>query len=162
MCRLTTRDVRSEHPLNHVYFVSVDFTRDRIFEKLTETGYDPAKKTLFLWEGVTFYLSETEVRKIMRSVSAQAFKDSILLADIYAIRMLNIGKSAAGKYVMGYTEEEFGFGLDLTEAWETLCQSLSGVSLWTWATLFLWAVIKGKDLSWWLPKLPTKGSLACC
>ena len=38
----------------HVYFVSVDFTRDRIFEKLTETGYDPAKKTLFLWEGVTF------------------------------------------------------------------------------------------------------------
>jgi hypothetical protein len=38
----------------HVYFVSVDFTRDRIFEKLTETGYDPAKKTLFLWEGVPF------------------------------------------------------------------------------------------------------------
>ena len=72
----------------HVYFVSVDFTRDSIFEKLTETGYDPAKKTLFLWEGVTLYLSETEVRKIMRSVRAQAFKDSILLPDIYAIRML--------------------------------------------------------------------------
>ena len=72
----------------HVYFVSVDFTRDSIFEKLTETGYDPAKKTLFLWEWVTLYLSETEVRKIMRSVSAQAFKDSILLPAIYAIRML--------------------------------------------------------------------------
>ena len=50
----------------------------------------------------------------MRSVSAQAFKDSILLRNIYAIRMLNIGKSAAGKYVMDYKKEEFCFGLDLT------------------------------------------------
>jgi O-methyltransferase involved in polyketide biosynthesis len=129
---------------------------------LTETGYDPAKKTLFLWEGVTLYLSETEVRKIMRSVSAQAFKDSILLADIYAIRMLNIGKSAAGKYVVGYTGEEFGFRLALTEGWEDTLSEFIGSEPMDFGDVFLWAVIKGKDLSWWLPKLPTKGSLACC
>ena len=66
----------------HVYFVSVDFTRDSIFEKLTETGYDPAKKTLFLWEGVPLYLLETVVRKIMRNISPHSFKDNILLAVI--------------------------------------------------------------------------------
>ena len=48
---------------NHVHFVNVDFTRDDVFEKLAEAGYDPDKKTLFLWEGVTLYLSEAEVRK---------------------------------------------------------------------------------------------------
>jgi hypothetical protein len=62
----------------------------------------------------------------MRSVSAQAFKDSILLADIYAIRMLNIGKSAAGKYVVGYTGEEFGFRLALTEGWEDTLSEFIG------------------------------------
>ena len=98
----------------------------------------------------------------MRSVSAQAFKDSILLADIYAIRMLNIGKSAAGKYVVGYTGEEFGFRLALTEGWEDTLSEFIGSKPMDFGDVFLWAVIKGKDLSWWLPKLPTKGRLACC
>ena len=84
---------------------------------MTEVGHDPAKKTLFLWEGVTFYLSETEVRKNMRSISDHSFKDNILLAVIYAIRILNIGKTSSGKHVKGYAGERLGFGLDLTEAW---------------------------------------------
>ena len=103
---------------NHVHFVNLDFTRDDVFEKLAEAGYDPAKKTLFLWEGVTLYLSEAEVRRTMRSVSSHACKNSILLADIYANRMLNIAKSNVGKQVMDYTSEGFGFGLDLTTSWK--------------------------------------------
>ena len=98
----------------------------------------------------------------MRSVSAQAFKDSILLADIYAIRMLNIGKSAAGKYVMAYKKGKFCFGLDLTGSCEATLSEFIGSKPMDFGDVFLWAVIKGKDLSWWLPKLPTKGSLACC
>jgi methyltransferase (TIGR00027 family) len=105
---------------NHVHFVNVDFTRDDVFEKLAEAGYDPAKKTLFLWEGVTLYLSEAEVRKTMRSVSSHACKNSILLADIYANRMLNIAKSSVGKQVMDYTSEGLGFGLDLTTSWKNV------------------------------------------
>lgn len=103
---------------NHVHFVNLDFTRDDVFEKLAEAGYDPAKKTLFLWEGVTLYLPEAEVRRTMRSVSSHACKNSILLADIYANRMLNIAKSNVGKQVMDYTSEGFGFGLDLTTSWK--------------------------------------------
>jgi len=103
---------------DHVHFVSVDFTRDNVFEKLAEAGYDPDKKTLFLWEGVTLYLSEAEVRKTMRSVSSHACKNSILLADIYANRMLNIAKSTVGKQVMDYTNEGLGFGLDLNTSWK--------------------------------------------
>jgi len=118
---------------------------------LTEVGHDPAKKTLFLWEGVTFYLSETEVRKNMRSISDHSFKDNILLAAIYAIRMLNIGKTCSGKHVMGYAGEEFGFELDLTETcrfvsvYRNLVDSLG-------RRFFLWEEIVGKAVSWWFPK----------
>ena len=115
---------------NHVHFVNVDFTRDDLFEKLAEAGYDPAKKTLFLWEGVTLYLSEAEVRKTMRSVSSHACKNSILLADIYANRMLNIAKSNVGKQVMDYTSEGLGFGLDLTTSWkDVLTEFVESASL---------------------------------
>jgi O-methyltransferase involved in polyketide biosynthesis len=128
---------------------------------LTEAGYDPAKKTLFLWEGVTFYLSETEVRKIMRSIIDHSFKDNILLAVIYAIRMLNIGKTSSGKHVMGYAEEQFGFGLDLTEAWRFVSvyrHLVDGLG----RRFFLWEEIVGKALSWCFPKCPDKGSLPWC
>ena len=63
---------------------------------------------------------------------------------------------------MAYKKEEFYFELDLTGSCEdTLSEFIESESM-DLGDVFLWAVIKGKDLSWWLPKLPTKGSLACC
>ena len=47
----------------HVTFVPVDFSRDDAFENLRAAGYDPTKKTLFIWEGVTLYLAEEDVRR---------------------------------------------------------------------------------------------------
>ena len=119
---------------------------------MTEAEYDPAKKTLFLWEGVTFYLSETEVRKIMRSIIDHSFKDNILLAVIYAIRMLNIGKTSSGKHVMGYAEEQFGFGLDLTEAWRFV--SVYRFGRRPWATLFFVGRNSRKGPFMVLPEMP--------
>lgn len=105
-------------PCEHVRFVDVDFSNDNVFEKLNEAGYDASRKTLFLWEGVTLYLSEPEVRKTMQDVRNHAPNGSILLADIYADRMVNIGKSIVGKNLLDYTDEGFGFGLNLTIDYE--------------------------------------------
>ncbi len=82
----------------HVTFVEVDFNRDDLFEKLQARGYDTTKRTLFLWEGVTLYLSEETVRKTLRDVRACASTGSVVLADIYADRMINSMKAAA-KYI---------------------------------------------------------------
>jgi len=87
----------------------------------------------------------------MRSISDHSFKDNILLAAIYAIRMLNIGKTCSGKHVMGYAGEEFGFELDLTETcrfvsvYRNLVDGLG-------SRFFLWEEIVGKAVSWWFPK----------
>ena len=57
---------------SRVTFVPVDFGRDDAFEKLAASGYDPGRKTAFLWEGVTLYLGEDDVRKTLRGVRAHA------------------------------------------------------------------------------------------
>ena len=60
--------------------------------------------TLFLWEGVTLYLSLTEVRQTMTLVKQKAAPGSILLADMYAERMIQLyGKSRAGAKLLELT-----------------------------------------------------------
>lgn len=105
-------------PSEHVRFVNIDFSRDDLFVQLSKAGYDASKKTLFLWEGVTLYLSESEVRKTMQEVRHHSAKGSILLADVYANRMVDMGKTSAGNKVLEFTGEGFGFGLNFESGWE--------------------------------------------
>lgn len=105
---------------DHVRFVAVDFSSENAFEKLTQAGYDPTKKSLFLWEGVTLYLSEADVRKTMQEAHRNAPSGSVLLADLYAQRMLNIGKRAGARQVLESTDEGFGFGLNLSESFDAM------------------------------------------
>jgi methyltransferase (TIGR00027 family) len=102
---------------SHVRFVSVDFSNERWFEKLEQVGYDPARKSLFLWEGVTLYLSEQDVRDTLRDIKANAAPGSILLADFYALSFVT-GEYAPGMKksikLLKITDEEFGFGIDFS------------------------------------------------
>jgi methyltransferase (TIGR00027 family) len=125
-------------PCEHVGFVAVDFSKERPFEKLVEAGFDPAKKTLFLWEGVSLYLSESDVRKTMQDVRNHAPSGSVLLADIYADRFLNIGKNSAVRKTLDYTDEGLGFGLPLaTNYEETLTGFVEAESMSVGETFFM-------------------------
>ena len=106
-----------------VTFVPVDFSRDDAFEKLAASGYDPKRKTAFLWEGVTLYLSEDNVRKTLRGVREHAAPGSVLVADVYGERFLRLGRGKAAKKTLDYTDEGLAFGLSLETDWE---QTLRG------------------------------------
>jgi len=43
---------------NHVIFVPIDFENQNLDTELKKTGYDVSSKTLFIWEGVTQYISK--------------------------------------------------------------------------------------------------------
>lgn len=117
-------------PCEHVRFVSVDFSKENAFDKLSEAGYDRSRKTLFLWEGVTLYLSESDVHKTIQDVRNHAPAGSVLLADIYADRLVNIGKSSAGQKALDYTDEGLGFSLPLTTNYEeTLAEFVENESM---------------------------------
>lgn len=95
---------------NHVSFVTVDFEKEDAFAKLEAAGYDQSKKTLFLWEGVTLYLTEEDVRGMLRDIRRYAGPGSVVVADIYGERMLQRVSPRARK-VLEYTDEALGFGL---------------------------------------------------
>ena len=114
---------------SHVTFVEVDFSKESAFEKLRASGYDPEKKTLFLWEGVTLYLNEVDVRKMLQDIRGHSASGSVVVADFYGERMLNLGKGSLGK-TLEYTNEGFGFGFPFaTDFEETLQDFLDSENL---------------------------------
>jgi methyltransferase (TIGR00027 family) len=106
-----------------VTFVTVDFEKEDTFERLEAAGYDASKKTLFLWEGVTLYLTEESVRRGLRDMKQRAAPGSIIVADIYGERLTAVGKSGAGKKALELTDEAFGFSLPFEQDHEARLRS---------------------------------------
>jgi methyltransferase (TIGR00027 family) len=62
-----------------VRFVSVDFTRDRLDEKLASVGHDPQQPTTWIWEGVVMYLTRAEVDATLEVVARRSAPGSHLV-----------------------------------------------------------------------------------
>jgi methyltransferase (TIGR00027 family) len=71
----------------HVIYVPVDFNTQTLEEKLFESGYDPARKTLFIWQGVTMYLNRDAVDSTLDFVVQHAGPGSAIVFD-YLYRSL--------------------------------------------------------------------------
>jgi methyltransferase (TIGR00027 family) len=68
-----------------VAHVAADFDSDDLGAALRSGGYDPARRTLFLWEGVVVYLSEEAVDRLLRLVASDSAPGSSIVFD-YAVR----------------------------------------------------------------------------
>ncbi len=53
----------------NVMLVPIDIDREDLDEALRSHGYRPAEKTLFVWEGVTQYLTEAGVRRTLAAIA---------------------------------------------------------------------------------------------
>lgn len=99
----------------------VDFSTEHWYEKLKKAGYDPSKKSIFLWEGVTLYLSEKDVRNTLKEIKQHAASGSIIIADLYATVFVTGEMYPTMKTQMKslkITDEEFGFGIDFSSDYE--------------------------------------------
>ncbi|CQR72746.1 Leucine carboxyl methyltransferase [Sporomusa ovata DSM 2662] len=72
-----------EIPAN-VTFVSLDFTKESILEKLEEAGFQKSRRCLFLLEGLTYYLNHEAIDSVFNLMSDYSEKNSLLIFD-YAI-----------------------------------------------------------------------------
>ncbi|MEO1079130.1 MAG: SAM-dependent methyltransferase [Pseudomonadota bacterium] len=99
----------------NLHFISFDFQRHALGQRLESFGVDPTLRTLFLWEGVTLYLTEDAVLDTLREVADFAAPGSALLADIYADRLLRLGRVGPGKLFLSLSGESFRFGLPLQD-----------------------------------------------
>ena len=105
---------RARLKADHVHYVEVDFADPNWIDALIASPYDPALKTIFLWEGVTLYLSEADVRATLAAIKAHAAPGSAVVLDFYGHRMLAMASKGAAARTLAATGETFGFGFDLS------------------------------------------------
>lgn len=62
-------------------YVAINFNTQSLEKVLPDAGYDPAKKTFFLWEGVTYYLAPQSVDATLAFITSHAPTGSAVAFD---------------------------------------------------------------------------------
>jgi methyltransferase (TIGR00027 family) len=109
----------------HVRFVPVDFERDDLARALRAAGYRDDARSLFVWEGVTNYLTPAAVDQTLGAVRSLA-ADGSLVVFTYVDRAVLAGDHGRFPEVRRWVEgvrrrgEPWTFGLDPAEVSEFL------------------------------------------
>ncbi|MFC2064248.1 class I SAM-dependent methyltransferase [Chloroflexota bacterium] len=113
------RKARIDIP-HQVSFVPINFNRDSLGSVLEQAGFQPDLKTLFLWEGVSYYLDPGSVDATLEFVSKAA--DGSMLAFDYTLSILD--EEVANHYGVNefaqsmkehHSGEELLFSIDRSE-----------------------------------------------
>lgn len=104
----------------NLIFVPIDFNKERLEDKIGKAGFVAGKKTLFMLEGVTMYLSKDAVEGTLRFISDTSGNDSLVVFDhIYGgvLRGENKYYGEKGMYKRtAQVGEEWTFALEENEA----------------------------------------------
>jgi methyltransferase (TIGR00027 family) len=110
---------------SNVRFVPVDFNAEPLPAAMSAAGYDPRRLTLFIWEGVTNYLSGDAVDGTLR-FCADAAEGSIVIFTYIDHRVLDAPQSFHGTKNLLATlrtaGERWTFGLDPSRSADFLAQ----------------------------------------
>lgn len=66
---------------SQLHFVPVDFRSGHLQQQLVQCGFDVTQKTFFSLLGVSYYLTETEIERLLTEISAFAAEGSTLVFD---------------------------------------------------------------------------------
>ena len=66
---------------DHVVYIPINFDEEKLARKLLEGGYDRHLKTLFIWEGVTMYLTAEAVDETLAAIVDNSGEDSSVIFD---------------------------------------------------------------------------------
>ncbi len=107
-------------------FVPIDFDDDDLKSALVEAGFIPQQKTLYIWEGVTYYLSAEIVDGTLRFIRENSSPCSALAFDYASLsrQALDDGSVQQLREHMHstYTSEPTRFGIREGELEEFLAQ----------------------------------------
>ncbi len=89
-----------------VTYVEVDFTHQRLLDRLADHGHDPSARTLFLLSGVAAYLPEPAVLELFDQVASHTSERTSLLFDYaYADLLTDPGRYYGGREWMPFATE---------------------------------------------------------
>ena len=85
----------------NVTLAPINFNTESLADALHRAGYDPAAKTLFIWEGVSYYLQADAVDATLAFVRDGAHAESIIAFD-YVVPLTDENRSEYG--ITGFYE----------------------------------------------------------
>jgi len=76
------------YPSDAAEYVPCDFEKDDFLERLIERGFDASSPALFVWEGVTYYLTEAAVRATLTRLSGGTHPESLVVFDYFGSKFV--------------------------------------------------------------------------
>jgi hypothetical protein len=92
-------------PANLVY-APIDFAWESLGEVLRRAGFQPARKTYYICEGVSMYVPEEGMKETLRAIAAESAPGSALLLEY----LNRDGLELLRKYPMGMIKNAFDWG----------------------------------------------------
>jgi methyltransferase (TIGR00027 family) len=101
---------------DHVTYIPVDFEKQTIHNALDQSGYDFSQKTLFIWEGVSMYITPEAVDETLSFVITHSGKGSGIIFNYCFQSLVDgtctlFGAEKFRKYVMK-KKEPILFGIE--------------------------------------------------
>lgn len=97
-------------------FISIDFNKESLHKKLDESGFQKDKRTLFILEGLTYYLDQEAIDSTFNLLAEYSGKNSLVIFDyLYAsvLRQENIYKGEKEIYdILVKIGEKYAFGIE--------------------------------------------------
>ena len=99
---------------DHVIYVPVNFEKEKLDERLFASGYDKKSKTLFIWEGVTVYMTADAVDETLAFVADNSGEGSSIVFDYVHKSVLDGRTKESGKMTgpIARIGEPFKFGIE--------------------------------------------------
>lgn len=100
-----------------ITYIPVDYPRESWAERLLEAGFDPTRKTLFLWQSVSLFLEAECVRETLISMAEMCEGGSMIAQDFYSSAFACGGISRTVRRTSGMMAkmgEPWSFGIDMS------------------------------------------------
>jgi len=91
-------------------FVPIDFNKESMANVLGKAGYATNQKSLFIWEGVTMYLTSDAVDRMLDFIRCTALEESIVAFDYVYASVLRRGNKFYGEREIHETVSRAGEG----------------------------------------------------
>jgi methyltransferase (TIGR00027 family) len=98
-----------------VAFVAVDFDKDDLGERLRSAGYREARRTLFVWQGVTMYLTPGGIDRTLAFIAGHSAPGSAVVFDYLYRASMASSQTIGMRFVAWAMGERVTFGIDAAE-----------------------------------------------
>jgi methyltransferase (TIGR00027 family) len=105
---------RVDIPAN-VKFVAVDFETDDLGTELRVAGYREDARTLFIWQGVSMYLTQSGIDRTLAFIAQHSAKGSAVVLDYFDARAMQGGEARVIRFFTAVMGEHVRFAIDQTQ-----------------------------------------------